>query len=290
MELQVQPIQIPERILFNADELRQELRKTLERYKTVVYTPEQLKTAKADRASLNRLKKALNDERIKREREYMKPFEDFKEEINSLIAEIDKPLKLIDDQVKGFEEERKKRKHEEIKTLFESLNPHEWLTLDKIEKQEWLNASFGIKAVEAEIKAKLAGIADDLTALAQMPSFAFEASVVYKNTLDIKTALSEGARLAEIARLKAEAEAEEERKREQEPEEQPEVEPAAEEVPEIIEPEPEELEEQEEPEHPVADAGMWVSFRALLTVETATKLRRFFEENGIPFAPIKEEK
>lgn len=276
MELQLQPVEIPEKISFNYFELKTELEQTLKRYETMVYTPEQLKVAKADRASLNKLKRALNDERIKREREYMRPFDEFKAQINELISTIDKPIELIDSQVKEFEEQKRDEKLEEIEKIFSSVNPHEWLTLDKILKPEWLNASFGIKAVEAEIKKILSGITEDIATLAEMPAYAFEATVLYKQTLSIKEALNESIRLSEIARLKKEAE-----ERKQETVSEPDLEFV--EVAEKLE-----GVETGEPEKD-AETAMWVSFSALLTVSNALKLKEFFEMNGIEFKPIKGE-
>ena len=74
MELKVNEYQLPEQILFNYEELKAELTEKVQHYETLVYTDDQIKEAKADRATLNKLKKALSDERIRREREYMQPF------------------------------------------------------------------------------------------------------------------------------------------------------------------------------------------------------------------------
>ena len=107
MELRINEVTTPEQITFNYDELKQELTEKMAFYETLVYTDEQVKDAKADRASLNKLKKALNDERLRQEREYMKPFDTFKAQINEIIGIIDKPVALIDKQVKDFEEKKK---------------------------------------------------------------------------------------------------------------------------------------------------------------------------------------
>ena len=103
MELKINEVQLPEQITFNYEELKQELTEKVSMYETLVYTDEQIKEAKVDKASLNKLKKALNDERIRREKEYMKPFDDFKAKINEIIDIIDKPVALIDKQVKEYE-------------------------------------------------------------------------------------------------------------------------------------------------------------------------------------------
>ena len=78
MQLKMSDYQLPEKILFNYDELKQDLLEKVSMYETLVYTDDQIKDAKADKAALNKLKKALNDERIRLEKEYMGPFNEFK--------------------------------------------------------------------------------------------------------------------------------------------------------------------------------------------------------------------
>ena len=82
MELRVNDVAIPEKISFNYEELKAELTEKVAFYETLVYTDDQVKDAKADRATLNKLKKTLNDERIRREKEYMQPFNEFKAHVN----------------------------------------------------------------------------------------------------------------------------------------------------------------------------------------------------------------
>ena len=118
MELKVNEYQLPEQILFNYEELKAELTEKVQHYETLVYTDDQIKEAKADRATLNKLKKALSDERIRREREYMQPFNEFKSRINEIISIIDKPVAVIDKQIKEYEDTKKQEKLEEIKKLW----------------------------------------------------------------------------------------------------------------------------------------------------------------------------
>lgn len=87
MELKIKEYQLPEAIDFNYQELKQELEEKITVYTNLVYSDDQIKLAKADRANLNKLKKALNDERIRREREYLEPFNTFK---NALQRHSDK--------------------------------------------------------------------------------------------------------------------------------------------------------------------------------------------------------
>lgn len=270
MELRVSEIQIPERISFNYEQLKQELAETLQRYEGLVYTPDQLKAAKADRATLNRLKKALNDERIRREREYMRPFTEFKAQIADLIAAIDKPVALIDSQVKEYEEQKKCEKRQAIEEYFDSeCDFPEWLKLDQIFKPQWLNASVSMKAVQDDLKEIQAKICSDLAVLSEMPAFAFEATEVYKQTLNLQTAVNEGKRLADI------------QKRKEELNRQRAEAALAADTP------TEESSAVGESAHAVGESfGHWISFKAFLTVAQAVELRKFFERNGIDFEAI----
>lgn len=283
MELQVNPVSIPDSITFNYEELKTELAATLKRYEGLVYTPDQLKAAKADRAALNKLKKALNDERIKREKEYMQPFMDFKGKIAELISLIDKPVTLIDGQVKAFEEKKKAEKKAEIKKMFENdFQFPAWLEFDRIFKDVWYNAYMTPAMIHEELGTMEKRFVSDLAALCEMPAFSFEAVECYKQTLDLQTAIAEGKRLLDIQKRKEEAERLKD------------AEATAEEVPDVHEYEchVEEVAEIGEGVQvggdlpPVVVAGQWISFKAFLTIPQAKELRAFFKQRGIDFKPI----
>ena len=59
MNFEVTKITTPERIEWNYEELKAEIAERVQHYETLVYTDETIKEAKADRANLNKLKKAL---------------------------------------------------------------------------------------------------------------------------------------------------------------------------------------------------------------------------------------
>ena len=115
MEMRINEIVTPEQITWNYDEIKAELTQKIQHYETLVYDEDQIQEAKKDRAALNKLKSALNDERLRREREYMKPFQVFKDQVNEIREIIDKPIKIIDEQQEGNEEDRKRKKREEVR-------------------------------------------------------------------------------------------------------------------------------------------------------------------------------
>ena len=282
MELRVEEYQLPEELKFNFEELKTELAEKVKTYETMVYTDDQIKEAKADRANLNKLKKALNDERIRREREYMEPFNQFKQKINEIIAIIDKPIAVIDKQIKAADDKRKADKQLEIGSLFIVKRFPDWVRIDMIQDPSWLNATTSMRQIEDNLDGWKNRISEELKTIEGLQEFSFEATEVYKKTLDMAKAIAEGQRLADIqkrkkeaeeatARMKAEADArraEAEAKKQQE-----EAEKAVEEV--------------AKQEAPKADTpASWIKFEALLTVENAGKLREFFISNGIEFKAI----
>lgn len=279
MQLKINEVEIPKKIDFNYTELKQELTEKVQMYETLVYTDDQIKQAKTDKANLNKLKKALNDERIRREREYMAPFNEFKAQINEIIGIIDKPIAIIDKQVKEADEQKKLEKAHAIEELFEEMTKPEWVKLQAIYNSKWLNATSSIKSIREEIESRLEQINNDLATLSNLPEFGFEATEVYKVTLDINKAVNEGKRLAEIQkrkeeqeRLKAEAEA-------RAKEEKPKIEEIGSKVEEKVE--NEDVKTTNE-----INNTQWVSFSARLTVEQARELKEFFDSRNIEFKAI----
>lgn len=272
MELKVNEIQLPEVIQFNYEELKAELTDKVKTYETMVYSDDQIKLAKSDRANLNKLKKALNDERIRRERDYMKPFEDFKAKINEIIAIIDKPVALIDKQVKEYEEIQKEAKSKEIEKIFTEIERPLWLNLNQIFNSKWLNSSVSISTIEKELTERVDAILRDLETLSELPEYGFEATEVYKKSLDLNSALSEGRRLAEIQRKKEEAE----KIRQEYKVEQYKIDtenPFKDFTESFVVPIP-------EPE------SSWINFSAKLTVSQAMELKGFFKARKIEFKAI----
>lgn len=297
MELRVEPVAIPEKFSFNYEELKQELTNKVKVYETLVYSDDQIKSAKADRADLNRLKKALNDERIRREKEYMQPFNAFKAQINEIIGIIDKPVKLIDERVKEYEEQQKQEKKKKIEEFFSAYPHPEWLKLSQIWDDKWLNASVSLKRAQEEIDGHVDNIEQDLATLSDLPEFAFEAIETYKATLDLNKSIAEGRRLSEIQKRKAEQErieaeqekarAERERLGKEQEERARAAMPQATTDPFVGTAEsPMQNQAKEEAAQSPKELPAYVCFKALLTVAQALELKEFFESRNIEFSRI----
>lgn len=286
MELKIAQV-LPEQIEFNYQELKNEISAKASEYANIVYTDDTIKEAKADKAALNKLKKALNDERIRQEKEYMKPFNDFKAKVNELISIIDQPVNVIDSQIKEYDKIKEAEKEAKINELWDNLEKPDWVRLAAIWNPKWKNTTFSLNKIEDEIKSRIDAINADVKTLEQLPAFSFEALSVYKASLDLNKSLAEGQRMAEVQRQKEEAERLAEQRRAEEMAKQAEAKPE----PPIIEALHEAQEEQREEtvpaaEKPIENPAEWVNFSALLTYENALKLKAFFEENNISFKKI----
>lgn len=281
MELKIAQVEIPEIIEFNYEELKNEISAKAHDYEVMVYTEDKIKEAKADKAALNKLKKALNDERIKQEKEYMKPFNEFKSRVNEIIGIIDKPVAIIDAQVKEFEEKRVQTKKEQIQTYWQEIpNKPFFLKLENIWNTKWTNTTYKMSDIEAEINERIAGVNTDVKTLESLSEFSFEALEFYKTSLDLGASIAEGKRLSDIRKAKEEAarkKAEEEARRAAQEAEKPVVEATAAEIP-YLKPEI----YTEAPSQPVQEEN-WIRFEALLSVEKALKLKQFFADNNISF-------
>lgn len=278
MELHVQKYRLPEAISFNFEELKTAITEKTEQYTSIVYTEENIKVAKADRADLNRLKKALNDERIRRQKEYMKPFDDFKTKIDEIISIIDKPVQKIDENIKYYESILQDQKRQNIEEMFKNMLFPEWMTVDQIWNQKWLNASTSMTAIESELLSFKNEVIRNCQTLATLPMHSHEAVITYHKTLDMAQALDKVHELIELEEAKKKMLAKEEaKKRETEnafipvPEQSPVI----------------EVERIQEEEEAAPEPKMWVGFEAYLNKTQAALLKDFFNENNIDFRPVR---
>ena len=268
-------------IEWNHEEIKKEIAEKVEYYKNLVYTDNQIKEAKADRAALNKFVKVLEDKRKEVKKQCLAPYEDFEANMKEIIAVVNEPIALIDSQIKDHEKQKKQEKLDAITNFFNSSNHPEWLHISQIMNEKWLNASVSMKSIQEEIDSLCEQIEKDIATLSNLPEFGFEATEVYKSSLDINKALNEGRRLAEIQKRKAEHEAEQARLK-AEAEARP-ISPIGQAIASI---ERQAFERCINP--PVEEKldRMWVSFKAYMTTEDAMALKAFFENRQIEFKAI----
>lgn len=285
MELRVNEVAIPEEIkVLNFEELKAELKDKAEYYGSLLYTDEQIKDAKADRAMLNKFKNTANSERIRKEKEYMNPFNQFKSQINELIAIVDKPIAVIDERIAAYNDEQKAQKKKAIEELFAGMGFQSFVTLEKIWDPKWLNVSTSMKSIEEQMRSRMYEIGDNVLRISQFPEFSFEAMEAFKETLLIDTAVDVVQKNREMEQKKAAAKAAEEARKAQEERKAQEIKEELSQT--VIVPSeqnkqavtPSEL-AQSEPKFPVR-------FEAIMTEKQGEELNLWFAERNIEFKAI----
>ena len=154
MELKVDEIKELSPIKFNYEEIKNWVIEKSKEYKSIVYTEDTIENARTDRATLNKVTKAINDEKIRLKKEVLKPFEDFEKKCKELQGIMIEATNSIDSQIKSFEEKEQNRKREQIKEIF---NTHigdfkDLISFETIFNSRWLNKTYSIKNIEEEIK------------------------------------------------------------------------------------------------------------------------------------------
>lgn len=240
------------KIEWNHEELKREVSEKVEKYKDLVYSDEQIKEAKTDRANLRKFVDALESKRKELKKLCLAPYEDFEKKLKEITTIVNEPIQMIDKQVKSFEALQKEEKRTSLESFFVGYNPFEWLKFEQILDDKWLNASCKTEKAVEEIQDRIECIKKDFETLSNLPDFSFESTEVYKQSLDLNNAISEGVRLSEMQKKKAEAQKAEVKKPE---------------------------EEKEQPK-------TWVAFEAQLTADDAAALREFFTSRGIKYKSI----
>lgn len=198
LKLVISPLQKMEAIKFNYEELKGGLIASLQKYSNLVYTDDNIKEAKDDRAVLNALKKSLNDEKIKIKKEFEVPYKDFENKIKELIELVDKPASEIDKQVKAYEEKEKAKKRETINTIYsENIGSYaELIPLEKLYDSRWENKTYKETDITKEIQDVVKKADNEIKIIEDLKSeFEFQIKDTYFSTLDLGQALVEKQRL-----------------------------------------------------------------------------------------------
>lgn len=225
-ELKLQITQTPGNIECNFAELKETLADHLKIYEEMPVSLENKAERKKDLAMLRKVKKAVSDRRSEVKRQWLEPYNVFDAQVRELLGLIDRPVTVIDDQIKELESRERMKKLEEIKTLFGDMAADyaDWLTLEMIFDEKWLNATTSIKKVKEELTGKILEIGNALIMLNMSVSeVKLEAIERYKSDLNLQSAMmyinqyeAQRARILEAERKQREREEEQRREREME--------------------------------------------------------------------------
>lgn len=210
MEIKVSEIkELAPVIITNYDELKSQLVEKVNTYKNMVYSDENIKQAKSDRAALNKLSKAIGDERKRVKDLLLDPYKDFETKCKELETIVDEASKNVDIQIKAFEEKEDSAKLQEIVTYFISVVGEfsSLLDFDIIFNDKWLNKTYGMDKIKQDIDHIIAKAKTDIECIdAQLEDINIRKQVkdfYFRNIANpsvLSLSLQEGARIKETNR------------------------------------------------------------------------------------------
>lgn len=286
---------------WNFEELKKEITEKAEMYGSLVYTDENIKEAKADRAKLNKFIKVLEDKRKDVKKMMLEPYTQFESQVKELVSIIGEANDNIASQVKAYTEKLREEKCEKVKEIYDKAMSVEGaegiaeiLTFDRVFKESFLNSSTTFKSIVNEIEDLRDRVRHDLEVInADTGEYQFEMKQAYLKNLDMTEAISVKQQFKENARKKAEYEAKrkaemEERKAREEAEAQKVVQ-AGKQV--VVEQQPEETQQEVEATKIVEatvteERKFTVSFKVYGTQKQLRELKEFLTSNNIEYGPI----
>lgn len=279
-------------IQWNYDDIKTEVLEKLKNYQNLIYTDDQIPEAKADKAKLNKLKEALDNKRKEIKKQCLMPYEKFEKQVKDILAIIDEPVALIDKQIKEYDEQKKATKRIEIEKIFASIEKPDFLKLESIFNEKWLNATVSLKKVTEEITSAINKTKEDLQTLEGLTEYSFEAIEMYKTNLNINQALNQARYLVELAKRKAEEKEKKERERlaaeQARKQEEEEREKAKQADLEIDTKEPQTSEQSDKLEPTIFETyedenieREWIGFEVFVSMNEVLKIKEFFKSNNI---------
>lgn len=180
----------------NAKQIRDTVQERLPMFDISNYSEDNIDKAKLDKASLNKASKALNDKRIEIEKEFMKPFAEFKEVINETVKLISECSSKIDSVVKQSDLAYKDSKKKAIRDYFNGRNTYS-VDFNKVFKESWLNKTVKEKNALVDLDQILSSIEKDIQTLESMPEDFNVLKTFYLDSLDINSTIQYANRLRE---------------------------------------------------------------------------------------------
>jgi hypothetical protein len=285
------------KIEWNNEELKEAISAKVQDYKGLQYTEETIKEAKKDKATLNKLRDAIETERKRIKKQCMAPYELFEKQVKEVLVIIDEPIQMIDSQIKEVEEQRRLEKKQKVLEIYEENigNLKGILPFAKVFKNEYLNVSKSLKSITEEIISLISKVNQDMDVIEELDTkYELQVKDMYVKTLDLSMALRENARLEEVERKLAERRAQQERERaEAEKRAAEEAQKRAEAQQQIAESIPEESDKREiveELQQKTAPDPQTVTleFRVTATPEQLQKLKEFLKTNNIVYGPVRK--
>lgn len=195
LEVKIEGVQ---KITDNMSEVKEYALETKKYYENLVFTDEQIKEAKDERANINKAVKKVADYRKDIVDKFNKPLEEFIRNAKETESILKEASNSIDVQVKKYEEEEKQKKKDECEELFNNLvgDLSELITFEKVFDNRWLNKTTKMSEVEQDIKNVIEKVNTGLQAIKELNSeFETELINTFLQDYDLSKAIMKNTQL-----------------------------------------------------------------------------------------------
>lgn len=211
MELMIRPaeVTIPQAI-DNFEELKAELQPKLQQYASLVVSEEGISAAKKDKAELNKLRTAVEDQRKAVKKQCLELQTTFETQCKELVGMIDEPIAAIDGQIRSFEEKKKQDKHDELAAYFADVNELPFVRLEDVLDPKWANVTAKLDKLKEGIAQKVGQLSRDFAEIKELYSDSALLTAILDRFAETKSkadALSYAAVLEKRDQLRLEEEA-----------------------------------------------------------------------------------
>ena len=193
--------QLVKQIVWNRAEFEEAIGRVVKDYKGVAYTEEMVGQAKKDKATLNKLSKAIDDRRKQVKKAIMEPYDTFEKELNEAKAQLNEAINGLDDFVKAFERQEQEKKRFTLELYYRkaAFGLDDVITFEDVFDKKWLNATVSLRKAQAELDGAIEKVRSDLKMIDELDE---QDRPTAKNTYyrchDIAQAMADAARVRRI--------------------------------------------------------------------------------------------
>ena len=201
MELQImtsmEPGILPE-IQWNNEELKAEIAAKAKEYTSIAYTDGQETEMRKDRATLNKLVTAFENQRKEVKAFYQAPYQKFETQVKEVLGPVRDAIKVIDDGLAEIERQYRVDKTNKMREIYEAKvgDLRAILPFEKTIKENWYEKAIKDKNLEQGYIDLFKQTRSDMDALDALPDrFRDKAVMKYMENYSLSEALTEGKRL-----------------------------------------------------------------------------------------------
>ncbi len=190
---------------WNFVQLKAELEQVLSDYEKTVYTDDNIKDAKNDKATLNKAKKKVEDRRKEYRAKCLEPYEAIEPQVKELVQMIERQRLAIDDMVKEYTERKKQEKEKAVRAYYDQkavgLGDYAERLYPRLLDPKWLNATTPQRKYETGILEAVQKSMSDIESIKVTGSLFVDTMLdVYVETGSLEKALQKQAELEEASR------------------------------------------------------------------------------------------